>query len=423
MPNVNNHPADIVTATVKAPQWSRRWAYYSGNHPAIWATPKLREVFRNLADAMTTNYCGPAVESRVSRLRIVGWTGTDATAAADVWTRSRMPQRHDRLVRWALAHGRAVILVDGTAGTIHAQPASLATVVPNPEWPDEPLFAGKVWDGHDDAGRVVRHATIYYADRTERFVHTPSGWALRESTPQPLAAVPAVLVEPYADGPPLMDAIASPQDRINKLSSNKMVAAEFGAFRQRVFFTRQEIDPFDVRQAPDHAIVLDPGEPDAAARVQEMSATDLANYDNAINAEVDALFTLAAMPRHLRVNPGTPPSGDAIKADESAFLEAVRANQREIGEGFAAAMALLGYDASPQWSDPEPDQDETNARTISTLVAAGIPWQSAAERQGWTADEIARAEARTAGGAAGNAVGQALLDAFNAPTTPPPDAA
>lgn len=417
---MGTHPADVLAAAVASPRVARRWRYYTGDHPTVWATPKLREVFRTLADSMSTNYCAVAVDSRVNRLRVTGWAGPNADEADAVWAASRLPQRHDRLVRWALAHGTAVVLADTVSRTLHPQPATLAAVVPDPDDPGTAAYAGKVWRVPTGDGRTTRRAAVYWPDRTETYTEAPGvGWRLDDVVPQPAGRVPAVLVEPYADGPPVLDVIASPQDRINKLSSNKMVAAEFGAFRQRVFFTRQYVDPFDVRQAPDHAIILDPGDTDAAARVQEMSATDLANYDAAITAEVDALFTLAALPRHMRVNPGSSPSGDAIKADESAFLEAVRAHQREVGEALADAMALLGVDAEPVWADPEPDQDEANARTVAVLVGAGIPWQAAATRQGWTAEEVAAAEALTAGGAAGNAVGQALLAGFDAPTSPP----
>jgi hypothetical protein len=218
-----------------------------------------------------------------------------------------------------------------------------------------------------------------------------------------------------------MDTLAAPQDRINKITSNKMVAGEFTAFSQRVFFTRQAVDPFDLRQTPDQAIVLDPGDPDGQARVEQLPAGSLTGYLADRNDEIDNLFTLASLPRHMRVNPGAPPSGAALRADEGPFTMVLADHQREIGEGLTALMALLGVDAEPVWRSVQADDDTGSTQAFATAVGGGIPWQMAArEYLGWSEEMVTEAEQlkeQAAAGAAG--LGAALLGQFTAnPQTP-----
>jgi hypothetical protein len=387
-----DHIADIIRLAVTNPELTRRWDYFSGDHPQVYATPKLRETFAALVESMETNLCSVAVDARLDRLRVTGWEGPGADAAEKVWTDSGLPHRQDRMFRWATVYGTSVLLVDVAERIVVPQRATVAAALQDPADPDEVMVAGKYWI---DPTTKNQHATVYYPDRTERWIKADRSavWELDgEPIPQPAGFVPAVIIAPFGDGPVLLDTVASSQDRINKLTSNLLVAAEFGAFKQRVFFTRQQIDPYDIRQAPDHAIVLDPGDSDGASSVHEFSETPLSNYDQAITAEINRFFMLARLPRHLMVNPGTSPSGSAIRADESGLLYSIYSAQREIGEALTRAMRMLGIEANPVWASPEPDSKEADATTIATLVSAGIPWQVAAGRVGWSAAEIDDAE-------------------------------
>lgn len=408
-----------------------RWDYYSGRHPKIYVTPKMRQTFRRLADSFDENYCGLAVNSRLSRLEVVGWDGDGADAAQEVWDRSNLAGRQTRLWRYALVHSSACLIADvadGAEPVLRINPATIAYGHPKADDPDVLAWLGKVWQ---DGARW--RATLMYPEESVRLVSTKTkvtdlgGWEVDPDDPggpNPLTeqVVPGVVLAPYDEGQPLIDAISGLQNRINKIASNKFVAAEFGAFRQRVFFTRQQTDPYMLQNAPDHAIVLDPGDTDGRASVQEMGATDLANYDKAKDAEVDALFTIATLPRHMRVNPGTPPSGEAIKADEGPFVEALRGLQVQMGEALKGAMALLGIDADPVWRDPTVHNELTQAQTVQTMVDAGVALGPALTRYaGWTPEEVQESQdaTDTAGVAgAGSAVGAALLGAFNAPGVP-----
>lgn len=406
-----------------------RWRYYTGEHPKMYVTPKLRETFKALADSFDENYCGLAVNSRLSRLEVVGWEGPGAAQAQEVWDRSKLPRRQSRLWRYALVHARACLIADVSEGDTQPRlainPATIAYGHPDPDNPEALLWVGKVWL----SGSVWR-ATLMYDTETVRLrcphKDRPTGTVGWEEDPDdpgttnPLGVVPGVNLTPYDEAQPLIDSITGLQNRINKLAANKFVAAEFGAFRQRVFFTRQAVTPFDLKNAPDEAIILDPGDQDAQARVQELTATELANYDNAKNSEVDALFTIATLPRHMRVNPGAPPSGEAIKADEGPFVECLKDLQNILGESLTEAMALLGIEADPVWRDPSVHNELVQAQTVQAFVDAGMPVDPLMTKYaGWAAEEVSEARANAPQPpTTPDTVGAALLGAFNAPGVP-----
>ncbi len=407
LPESHADAIEKTLAKTQNPLLAARWAYYSGNHPKIYVTPKLRETFKNLADSLTENYCGLAVNARTNRLEIEGWDGPGAASAEQIWNEGGFPQRQDVFYRWGLVHGAAYLVV--ADGSVTANAATLTYAEPDPDDWMGVAWAGKAYM-EDDRWRIVlwdettvyryvanSQGTVGVATRqgTVKKKRVPSGADFAPDPENPEEAhgfdrVPVFPVNPFGyAGAPLMDQISPIQDRINKITANKFVVAETSAFRQRVFFTRQEIDPYVVRQQPDHAIVLDPGDAEGQARVQEMTASDLSNYDNAKNAEVDALFTIACLPRHMRVNPGATPSGEAIKADEGPFTECLHDNQREFGQSLEAALQLLGIEAQPVWRDVVVQNDLSNAQVVSTLVSAGIPWQIAAQKYlGFTPDEM-----------------------------------
>jgi hypothetical protein len=274
-------------------------------------------------------------------------------------------------------------------------------------------WAGKAWL-NIDSGKW--HATLWDEDHLYRYAtkgevpympgeglnsFSPTGadFVLEDVEAHSYGQVPVVPVMPFGFlASPVLDQIAPIQDKINKMSANKFVTAEFTAFSQRVFFTRQQLDPYEVRQQPDHAIVLDPGDADAKASVQELGGHDLSVYDEAKEREIDALFTIAMLPRHLRANVNSHLSGEAMKADEAPFVESLHDHQREFGQALSTAMGLIGIDAEPMWRNVEPRDEFRNAQTVKHLVDSGLPWQTVAQEfMDLTPEQIADAEAILAG--------------------------
>lgn len=124
----------------------------------------------------------------------------------------------------------------------------------------------------------------------------------------------------------------------------------------------------------------------------ELGGSSLSGYDELKASTILSLWTIANLPRHMLVNLGSMVSGEAIKADEGPFVSAIRNHQREFGQAFQAALSLCGIDAEPVWKDPQTRDDALEAQTVETLVAAGVPWQTAVERyMRFTTDDITAA--------------------------------
>ena len=411
-----------------------RWRYYDGTQPRLWLTPKLRSMFRALADSMDENYCGLAIHTRATRLEVTGFAGDGSAAAEELWTADRWPTRQSDWFRWALVYGYAYLIVADDDGdrTIAPNRPTLVWHEPSVDDPSrvevavKQWFDGDVWRSNVYDDEEIRRYVARGTDQSRSKPPAPDAY-MRDSDdeggPHGFDRCPVIPTYAYGyEAPVLIDQIASPQDRINKLAANKFVAAEFGAFRQRIFFTTQGLADEDVEQTPDTAVVLDPGDPNNPARMAESTPTDLANYDNAKAAEVDGLFTIALLPRHLRVaGTAQPPSGAAIKADEGPLVEALYDHQREFGAALTDAFGLLGIDADPVWRSPEILDETAAAATVRAFVDSGVPWQDAVKRYaGWTDEDVqdltpaAGPAVAQANGTAGNATGAALLQAFSA---------
>jgi hypothetical protein len=403
----DNHDSVLMTLMMKTNEaiLTRRWNYYIGKHPKIWATAKLQETFKDLADSFVENYCSTAINSRVQRLQITGWDGNQE--AERIWLDAGLKQRQDVMYRWALTHGTAYLMVQD--GRIAVNPATLAYAQPDPDDWLKVAWAGKSWMNIDDGKwyailwdetHMYKYATrseiaYFPGESLNTFSNYGFDFVLTEVIEHGYSEVPVVPMTPFGFmASPVIDQISPIQDKINKLSANKFVVSEFTAFKQRVFFTRQQLDPYAVRQQPDHAIVLDPGDSDAKASVTELGGMDMTGYDEAKEREIDALFTIATLPRHLRAKVGSQVSGEAMKADEAPFIESILDHQREFGEALTTAMRIVGVESEPIWRDPAPRDEHINAQTVQALVGAGMPWQIAVSKyMGLTPEEIAEAEA------------------------------
>lgn len=381
-----------------------RWDYYRGHQQVPYLTDKLRAAFGALSESFVENYCALAVDSRIDRLEVTGFDGPGETAAQAMWDLGGYRQRQDQMFRWALVEGAAYLIVDDDQ--VVANPARVAYAQPSVnDWLTVD-WAGKIWP------EGQRWKAILWDEENKYYYNTSKGsaseWLNMRSwntttvaaaltfegmEPHGYGKVPVFPINPYGDmASPLLDRIAPIQDRINKIISNTHVVLEFNAFKQRVFFTRQDVSEGTIRQQPDTAIVLDPGDPDGRSSVVELGGSDLTNHDRLKEATVHALFTVANLPRHMLVNPGHTVSGEAIKADEGPFVAAVRNHQREFGQAFSMALDLIGVQAEPVWKDPETRNDESAARTFAEVVAAGVPWEVAAIRYlGFTQQDVEEA--------------------------------
>jgi hypothetical protein len=450
-----------------------RWRYYDGDHPQVWMTEKFRTVFGHLFDnRLHDNYMGLAVDAVVDRLQVTGFVprgdapDTDAAAALATWEANELDLEQEELYRHAQVAGAAYLIVwprPADTGTGQATDpetgAPLWDVIVN-DARNVHLVAGsnrrdrrravKVW--RDAAARCWRATCYYraeegpdgmlpaelvrlrtrslqvgsstYPTRGDAFMLDPddSGGLLPDVFG---GRLPVIRYATDKAGRSRLDQLLPIQDKLNKLAANKMVTAEFLAWPQRYVLAAGDVNDDELRPSPGSVLLLDPGGEteegtSAPTRVGEWTAADLANYDDAHRAELDKLFTIARLPRHLMVNPGTSPSGEAVRADEGPFVALVEDAQQLYGASHADLMELLGYRVRPVWADAEVANDEAVAREVLTYVQAGVPLEVAlAQVAGWDEELLGRVRELVAASAASalNA-GEAALRALDTGADP-----
>lgn len=424
------------------------WSYHDGDHDQVWLTDALRQAFgaKGMSD-LQDNYCGMAVGAYLSRLDVKGWAlrkpvADDAdeqakqaaanaeAAAAAAWEDNDLDLEQDDVYRAAFVAGQAMVLVWPRTDPTTKQQATdddgqllwdvVAKDARNCYVAAGPKLRSRKWAWVVWLDKDRWRATGYYSDQDGLpaevvRLHTPPTGNVSKNFPEQARRFLLDADDPGGPMPEvfggkcpvvafklerrarswLRDAVPV-QDKINKLAANKMVAAEFLAFPQRYALTAQEIPEGALRYSPAKLLQLDPGGGQtedgqglAPTKVGEFTTADLETYDKAHSAEVDKLFTIKLLPRHLRVNPGTPPSGDAIKADEGPHVAFTRnVCMSMFGASWSDVQQLMGHDVVPVWTDPEVANAKGEAEELDLLVRAGVPLLSALRKVGWTPDEI-----------------------------------
>jgi hypothetical protein len=189
------------------------------------------------------------------------------------------------------------------------------------------------------------------------------------------------------------------QAAINKLLADEMITAEFGAFRQRYVISNADVG--NLKNAPNEVWDLPAGDGvGQQTTVGEFSASDLGNFESAIERRVAALSAITKIPSYyfFRMG-GQPPSGEALIAMEAPLNKAVRriiARFTTTWQQMAAFMLRIdGYEVDPEtvqvfYADPETVQPKTRAEIRQSSVSAGIPLITQLRREGWTDEQIAQ---------------------------------
>ena len=399
----------------KALKIERAWRYYDGEHPKVWLTDSIRNQLNDqLTAEMAENYCDVAVDAPIKRLSVTGFTQPDdnaieVEAATAVWDDNDLKLAQKDIYTEARATGEAFVF----AWRDEEKDTGIdATLVDSRQvwWPESahrnrPTRVVRVWADEEDG---VWRATCYYKHVVVRLVG-PKVKGVIEEFPQAryfivdevdpggehgFEEVPVIRFARYKKRRSVIDQIRSIQDKINKLSANMMVAAEWNAWRKTIIMTEQTIDDDDLKFRPNRALVLDPGGVEggaAATSIWEGSASELSNYSDEIDKLIDKLFTKACLPGHMKVKSNsTLPSGAAYEADEGPFTEDIGDMQDTFGESWRDFYELcLGIDVKPQWRNPQVKSDADETTNVKTAVDAGVPLTLALRKYaGWTDDEI-----------------------------------
>jgi hypothetical protein len=409
--------------TARQPDVTRCEDYVAGDHPPTLGTATYRREFNLMLAAVRDNWMELVVDAVEERLHVDGFRiGDDPAGDTDAWTiwqRNQLDADSELAHHAALATGYAYALVwadDNGRPQITIEHPSQVIVAYAAGSRRLRAAALKLWRD-DTADR--EYATVYLPDglwRYERRLpHHNAGttdWVPRRDDPEvhnPLGVVPVV---EFANRPKLLRgarseiaSVMSTQDQINKLVCDMLVAAEFGAYRQRWAVgveiptdpdTGEELMPW--RHAIDR--LWTSGSDDT--KFGEFSETDLRNYVAAIENRVQSLASRTRTPPHyLLGSTGSFPSGESLKATETGLIAKVRSRQRHFGEAWEEvirlAFAVTGderrdaWAAETIWADPESRTESEHVDALGKLrQMLQVPLEQLWSDAGYTPQQIGR---------------------------------
>jgi hypothetical protein len=221
--------------------------------------------------------------------------------------------------------------------------------------------------------------------------------------------------------------IVTLQDAVNKLLADMMVAAEFGAFKQRYIISN--MDPADqktLKNGPNLIWGIPASQAgDQPAQVGEFEGADLNKYLDSIDKIANSIAIISRTPKHYFFNAGASLSGEALIAMEAPLNKKVGRLEENFGiiwqELAAFLLKLSGKgdvpvtSITPTWEPIQSIQPYTEAQTRKLAVDAGIPLPTQLRREGWNEAELKQMEAdQKAAKAKQTSEAAALLDKMRA---------
>lgn len=400
----------------KTANYDKLFRYYDGNQPLMYTAKRLEEVFRGLDSYMVENWCAVVVDAAKERINLTGATvpAAQQTAVDDLLKENQLLLEADDVHLAALVAGEAFYIAwpdDSGRGQGYYNDPRLCHVFYDPENPRRKQFAAKWWTGADEKG----HITLYYPDRLEYYISRGKASAVSSVSafqPDEGKAPGGVAENTYGVVPVWhfrlthrkvkseIDNVIAPQNGINKLLTDMLVAAEYGAFRQRWIISNSDTDK--LKNAPNEIWNLPAGDGvGQQTSVGEFSATELANYFHAVDNLAGALSSITRTPRHYFFSTGGDPSGEALIAMEAPLTKKVQDYIDRFTpvwqEVISFLMQINGVTLPPKdivlkWSDPETVQPRTQAEIQQMRVGSGEPLVTVKRDMGASEAELAQLE-------------------------------
>jgi hypothetical protein len=187
------------------------------------------------------------------------------------------------------------------------------------------------------------------------------------------------------------------QNAVNKLVADMMVAAEFGAFKQRYIISNAEIQG-KLKNSPDEIWDLPAGDGmGQQTQAGQFDATPLANYLEAIEKQVAAISSITRTPKHYFFQIGSNISGEALIAMEASLNKKAQDRiDRYAPEWKNVTLFMLKHsgqevksaDVTVRFDRPETIQPRTQAETRQMNTTAGIPLETTLREEGKSEEEI-----------------------------------
>lgn len=407
--------------------YDRLWQYYDGIQPLRYSTEKLASIFKSIDARFTLNWCSVVVDSVMDRLEIdqpivIGDDDMVGTVG-EWWRESGIALDADDVHLCTLVTGEAFVLVDRDESGVmqgYYNDSRRVHVIYDERNNRVMRFAAKWWDSHDGAKLL-----LYYPDRIECY---QSGYGIQEmchsnekslksygfteweqSTnnlfwvdvdgnlsyhviKNPFGMIPIFHFrrETRAIKSELSPSILDTQDAINKIFADMMVAAEYGAFKQRWIISNADIGT--LKNSPNAIWDVPAGDGIGQdTQIGEFSPTDLSNFMNQAKELSVAISKMSRTPQnYFFLGDRADPSGEALIAMEGSLNKKVSKYVKRFKLVWDQLMLFCWNDSrvKVQFSTPVTIQPYTQAQTRLTNTQAGIPLTTLLRDEGWTPAEI-----------------------------------
>lgn len=425
----------LKALTGKQADYDKFYAYYDGDQPLVYNAEKLREMFNGIDAKFTENWCGVVVDSALDRISLEGFSVADNEAATtrlnQLFAATELVLDADDAHRASLVTGEAFVIVwkdDDGLQAFYNDPRQ-CHVFYEPDNPRVKRVAAKWWKD-EDSHRLIN---LYYPDRIEYYrsqqpvKHAervkPDAFTLENEADNPFGIVPVFhLRRDRAKIVSELKNIIEPQNSLNKLVSDMMIAAEFGAFPQRYAISQVDIRG-KLKNSPNEiwTIPASDGEGQATS-VGEFGAAELSRYITAIDQRANTIAVISRTPKHYFFTQSGTPSGEALIVQESPLNKKVKRYVDRFAPVWRkVARFMLELDGitvdemsiEPMFVAVETVQPRTQAEIRQINVNAGLPLITVLKMEGWSKKDINEmlkdADQMTAHQQAG--IGAALLNA------------
>lgn len=398
-------------------QWLRAGrfdAYYNGARGIGAISGDSRDIFVALFPMARTNWAELVINAVNERLRVEDFRFGESTARARmIWQASKMDAISNMVQRDGLVCGSTFVSVwpsdDSPAGVeIVAEHPSQVTILYRrgrgqaravAAYKRESAYEAEGVGGGEIVEQLITREAIYtwYGSRTEpdEVEPNPSGEVLFvELAPQPNTMPP-----PRSE----LHSVTAIQDRINLQLYNRLVASDFGAFRQ-ITATGVALErgpdgeyrpPFNV--GADRLLASE----NEGARISAIPESELNGYLRAVEADVQHLAATTQTPPHYLLGQMINLSADALKAAEVGLVSKVNQRMLHFGEAWEQvlrlALRVIGdvagaemVDAETVWADPETRSEGQRVDALVKMATLGVPQEVLWQKWGESPQEIER---------------------------------
>jgi hypothetical protein len=403
------------------------FAYYDGNHPLVYSTEHLSDLFRKIEARWVQNWCSVVVDSALERLTFKGFEvdkrAGGSAAASDKLT--ELGSATDLEIEFYDAHKDALITGEGFllawpdeegGFDLYANDPRLVHCFYETERPKDIEFAAKWWRA---GGATLMN--LYYPDRIEHWMgpknpRSGKSFVPREkgttddrgeeveaeaSEDNPYGRVPVFHLRTSRRGPGgELRKLISAQDAVNKLLADMMVASEFGSFPQRYIITEQDTSKLKI--GPGQLWAFRP----ADEGVQPTSAgtfppVDVDRYLGAMDKLASSIAIVSRTPKHYFFAQGGDPSGEALIAMEAPLVKKCEHYSELFGQVWRELgvfmLEALGVKVDPgavsaTWDAMQTQQPISTTTALVNYVKATMPLVTALRELGWGPDELQQME-------------------------------